>query len=101
MAGGPDGEGPDGNPVAPSRDDYVVVDAGANTLLEVDDDGDVDEVLAVLPRQAANGHTVDAVPTSVAEGPDAFYVSQLTGFPFIPGAAKIWRVERVLDGVVW
>ena len=92
----PDGEGPDSNPVAIIRDgdDYVVVDAGANALLEVDDDGDVDEVLAVFPRQAADGHTVDAVPTSVAEGPDeAFYVSQLTGFPFVPGAAKIWRVE--------
>jgi hypothetical protein len=91
----PDGQLPDTNPVALIRDgdDFVVVDAGANALLEVDDDGDVDEVLAVFPRQPAGGTTVDAVPTSVVEGPDdAFYVSQLTGFPFVPGAAMVWRV---------
>jgi hypothetical protein len=92
----PDGRLPDTNPVAVIRDDgdFVVVDAGANALLEVDDDGDVEGVLAVFPRQRAGGTRVDAVPTSVVEGPDgAFYVSQLTGFPFVRGAAKIWRVE--------
>jgi hypothetical protein len=93
----PDGAGPDSNPVAVIRDgdDYVVVDAGANALLEVDDDGDVDEVLAVFPKQDAGGTLVDAVPTSVAKGKHgAWFVSQLTGFPFVPGAAKIWRVEE-------
>jgi glucose/arabinose dehydrogenase len=36
---------------------------------------------------------VQAVPTNVVVGPDgALYVSQLTGFPFIPGAARIYRV---------
>jgi hypothetical protein len=36
---------------------------------------------------------MQAVPTNVARGPDnALYVSQLTGFPFPPGAAKIFRV---------
>ena len=35
----------------------------------------------------------DAVPTSIVRGRDgAFYVSQLTGFPFEPGDANIWRV---------
>ena len=34
-----------------------------------------------------------AVPTAVAKGPDgAYYVSQLTGFPFPPGTASILRV---------
>ena len=34
-----------------------------------------------------------AVPTAVAKGPDgAYYVSQLTGFPFPPGKASIFRV---------
>jgi glucose/arabinose dehydrogenase len=38
---------------------------------------------------------MQAVPTNVVPGPDgALYVSQLTGFPFIPGAARIYRVER-------
>jgi hypothetical protein len=35
----------------------------------------------------------EAVPTAVAVGPDgAYYVSELTGFPFSKGAARIWRV---------
>jgi hypothetical protein len=34
------------------------------------------------------------VPTAVAVGPDgAYYVSELTGFPFTKGAARIWRIE--------
>ena len=33
------------------------------------------------------------MPTAVAKGPDgAYYVSQLTGFPFPPGKASIFRV---------
>jgi hypothetical protein len=35
------------------------------------------------------------VPTSVVRGPDgAWYVGQLTGFPFPAGGASIWRIER-------
>ncbi len=41
----------------------------------------------------------DAVPTRIIKDPDGgFYVSQLTGFPFIPGASKIWSVSE--DGTV-
>ncbi len=37
---------------------------------------------------------MNAVPTGVVSGPDgAYYVSQLTGFPFPPGEAKIFRVD--------
>src|SRR5689334_15941402 len=33
------------------------------------------------------------VPSAVVRGPDgAFYVGELTGFPFPPGRARIWRV---------
>ena len=33
------------------------------------------------------------MPTEVVKGPDgAFYVSQLTGFPFEKGDANIWRI---------
>ncbi len=36
---------------------------------------------------------MDAVPTSVALGPDGhYYVGQLTGFPFPVGGANIYRV---------
>jgi hypothetical protein len=37
---------------------------------------------------------MQAVPTSVEVGPDGnYYVSQLTGFPFPVGGAKIFRVS--------
>ncbi len=37
---------------------------------------------------------MNAVPTGVVSGPDgAYYVSQLTGFPFPLGGAKIFRVD--------
>lgn len=33
------------------------------------------------------------VPSSVTRGPDgAFYVGELTSFPFAPGRARVWRV---------
>ena len=36
---------------------------------------------------------MQAVPSAVAQGPDgAFYVGELTGFPFPPGRARVWRV---------
>lgn len=36
---------------------------------------------------------MDAVPTSVAVGPDGYYyVGQLTGFPFPVGGANVYRV---------
>jgi sugar lactone lactonase YvrE len=41
---------------------------------------------------------MQAVPTAVAVGPDGdLYVGQLTGFPFPPGGANVYRVH---DGVV-
>ena len=44
---------------------------------------------------------VEAVPTAVARGPDgALYVGQLTGFPFAPGVANIYRVVPGQDPVV-
>jgi glucose/arabinose dehydrogenase len=32
------------------------------------------------------------VPTTVVRRGDWYYVGQLTGFPFVPGAANVWRV---------
>jgi hypothetical protein len=35
----------------------------------------------------------EAVPTSVTVGRDGYwYVGELTGFPFTPGASRIWRI---------
>ncbi|MEJ7749102.1 MAG: ScyD/ScyE family protein [Candidatus Limnocylindrales bacterium] len=36
----------------------------------------------------------EAVPTSVAVGPDGYwYVGELKGFPFTPGASRVWRIS--------
>jgi hypothetical protein len=71
-----------------------VTDAGANTLLKVAANGTVSLVAAFPPLAAPPpfGQS-DAVPTNVRRGPDgALYVSLLTGAPFLPGAASIWRL---------
>jgi hypothetical protein len=85
----------DTNPVAllPARRGTYVVDAGGNALLRVGRHGRV-RTTAVFPNTPlAGGATLDAVPTAAAYGPDgALYVSQLTGAPFPPEAASIWRV---------
>lgn len=96
---------PDSNPVSVLREGstYVMADAGGNTVVRATKHGDV-ETLAVLPDQDAlappflglpAGTMIpsQAVPTSVVVGPDgAYYVSQLTGFPFEQGLSKIWRI---------
>jgi hypothetical protein len=78
------------------RGAHLVADAGGNALLRVDGSGAI-STLAVFPSRAQgrrfNGVLIDAVPTSVVVGPDgAYYVSELTGAPFLDGAANIYRV---------
>lgn len=103
----PDGAAPDSNPygVAVVGDgSTLIADAAANTLLQVDRDGTVHTV-AVFPTApnplfappppgvSIGGPTVQAVPTSIAIGPDgAWYVGELRGFPFVV-PSHVWRVE--------
>ena len=69
----------------------VVVDAGGNSLLRLEPDNDL-SLLAVLPQVAAAASR-DAVPTSVAIGPDgAYYVGALTGVPWVDGSASVYRL---------
>lgn len=96
------------NGLVATADGAAIADAGANALLLVDGAGDI-SVAAVFPvvfqpapedpsaspDPAATPAMIpmDPVPTSVAIGPDgAFYVGQLTGFPFPPGGASVFRV---------
>jgi sugar lactone lactonase YvrE len=66
----------------------LIADAAGNDLLVSDAKGRVDWV-ASFPEQ--NG--IQAVPTSVAIGPDgAYYVGELTGFPAPLGASRVWRI---------
>lgn len=99
---------PDSNPVGMLHEHgrYVVADAGGNTVLRVGRRGGVRLLSAFEDRQVdappflglPPGAKVpmQAVPTSVAtRGRDgAYYVSQLTGFPFPAGAANIYRIDR-------
>jgi hypothetical protein len=82
---------------------WIVTDAGGNSLLQVDHQGNI-SLLATFqsrgstpPRPSfappALNQTTDAVPTSVAIGPDgAYYVAELTGVPFTDKRANIYRV---------
>lgn len=97
----------------------VVADAAGNDVLLVDKHGKV-KLIAVFPDQlvsTANLKTLagcptpvipdlafvcglppmmpaEAVPTSVAIGPDgAYYVGELKGFPAPTGASRVWRIE--------
>ncbi|MCW2736008.1 ScyD/ScyE family protein [Nocardioides sp.] len=98
----PDGAQVDSNPVGlwSGRHGWVVADAGGNDVLGVGWWGDV-STLGVFPTRLVppppflppGDIPMDAVPTSAVLGPDgALYVSQLTGFPFPPNGANIWRL---------
>jgi hypothetical protein len=51
-----------------------------------------------FPAPAVPG---EAVPTTVAVGPDGYwYVGELKGFPFTPGASKVWRIAPWARNVV-
>jgi hypothetical protein len=109
VANDPDGNGPDSNAagfVARGDNRWAIADAGGNTLLRVGRQGL--STVAVFPNGAPVPNPTpegpreispQAVPTDVTIGPDgAYYVSQLTGFPFPTGGSTIWRVTR--DGEV-
>jgi hypothetical protein len=92
----PQGGPVDSNPygVFVSANNRYVTDAGGNSLLRVAPNGQI-SLVAVFPRvpAPAPANLADAVPTEVSVGPDgALYVSLLTGAPFTPGAAGIYRV---------
>ena len=88
----PDGNVPDSNTYAILAEpgQRVVTDAGGNDLLRMRANGSI-STLAVFP--ARPGRSTDAVPTSVAVGPDgAYYVGELTGVPFNVNQSHIYRV---------
>ena len=81
------------------RGRFVIADAGGNAIDRASFFGRVSN-LAVFPNRLVPNPfggpdiPMQAVPTSVVEGPDhQYYVSQLTGFPFPPGGANVYRVD--------
>jgi len=109
VAGHEAAENPDGGPLDSNPfdllyrggDRFMVADAGANALIEVNLNGTM-TTTAVFPARMVEfppgtGMMIpmDAVPTDVEMGPDgAYYVTELTGFPFPPGGSRIYRVEQ-------
>jgi hypothetical protein len=91
----------DSNPVDVlfDRGHFVVADAGGNAIDVVNHRGRVRNLAVFANRLVPNPFggpdiPMQAVPTSVVEGPDhQYYVSQLTGFPFPPGAANVYRLN--------
>ncbi len=124
MASNPDGNLPfDSNPFdvqAMGGDTALVVDAGANDLLWIDNQGHV-SVLAVFPDELVSTDNIknlagcpdsmaffcglppmipaQAVPTSVAVDDDGnIYVGELKGFPAPTNESNIWRIA---PGASW
>ncbi|WP_436494523.1 ScyD/ScyE family protein [Actinokineospora sp. HUAS TT18] len=98
----PDGGNP--NSLALTWDgSAVIADAAGNSLLRVARDGSM-STIALFPSQLVDAPAelglppgtqipAQAVPTAVVQGPDgAFYVGQLTGYPFAVGTANVFRV---------
>jgi hypothetical protein len=103
-ANDPDEQGFDSNPYAvlSLAKRTLVADAAGNSILSVDGKGNV-SLFAVLPNITGGlcaglpneGDTTgcDAVPTSLAEGPDgSIYVGGLGAET--PGAGRVWRLDR-------
>jgi hypothetical protein len=94
ISSNPDGNAIDSNPFGLRllSDRVIVADAGANALLQIGQFGQT-TTLAVFPRRMVGPAMIDAVPTSVAVGPDgSYFVGELTGAPFPVGAARVYRV---------
>jgi hypothetical protein len=106
----PDGLVADSHPyglAAGPEGTLLVADAAGNDLLQVDPTSGEITLLALfegLPSPLPNPERGDAmeaapVPTGIVAGEDGtIYVSFLSGFPFVPGSAKVVQVSA--DGEV-
>lgn len=103
-------DNPDSDPsgiVQVNKKTWLVTDSGGNTLLQAHN-GHVKTLAAFQDRMVTSPLTgpdpvpSQSVPTDVVKGPDgAYYVSELTGFPFIQGSARIWRIVPGHKAHVW
>jgi len=97
-AGGSIDSNPFGMALTPGGN-FIVADAGANDFLQATPAGFVSTLAALpaKPNPLPFGPPVyQSVPTSIAVGPDgAYYIGQLTGFPFPPGAANVYRYDPI------
>lgn len=100
-ANDPDGVGPDSNPFAlvSTPGGFFATDAGANAILSITAGGAIslEAVLNPAPNPffpGFGGPTYQAVPTGAALGPSGeLALGQLTGFPFVVGAAQVFSFD--------
>lgn len=101
VAMNPDGGDINPNPYRIAVDaagNAYINDAGANVTLKVTPDGTISVFAHYPPVEIPEDFGLpfpfaEPVPTGIALGPDgALYTSQLVGFPFIPGAASVYRL---------
>ncbi len=94
-ANNPDTKRVDSDPFGIMADDdgsMVVADAGGNSVVRVAADGTVSLLASPAPRVLPDDPDYESVPTSVVRGPDgAYYLTELTGYPNVPGTARVLR----------
>ncbi|MGH2542615.1 MAG: ScyD/ScyE family protein, partial [Ardenticatenaceae bacterium] len=86
---------------APDGDGFLVSDSGANAVFRVSQSGEITDFAAFERRQNPRFTSgsdafrfMEVVPTGIALGPDgAVYLASLTGFPYPPGTAQVYRLE--------
>ncbi len=95
LSNNPDGRDTLSNPysIEPiGNGNYLVVDSGGNDLLQLDSTGNINLITTFDTRPVGN-FTTESVPTAAVQGTDgAYYVSELTGFPYPEGGARVYRV---------
>lgn len=79
-----------------------VADAGANAILKWDKATGAISIVKSFERTPNplpfGPPVVDPVPTKILRKADgSFYVCQLTGFPFVPGSAKVYNLTAAGD----
>jgi len=75
-------KGPDGH--------LYIVDAGANAVIKRNKDNHIFDLFTTFPPIGVNR---DPVPTGIVHDGTHFVLSSLTGFPFSPGSAHIYKVN--------
>jgi sugar lactone lactonase YvrE len=107
----PEESNPYGLAVLPNGD-ALVADAAGNDIVRVAPDGSATTIARFDLETIKTDHlppdfglppeiTAEAVPTTVALGPDGhIYVGLLNGFPFRPGASRVWRIDPDAEGAL-
>lgn len=101
-AGGATDSNPFGMAIA-NNGDFLIADAGGNSFLSATASGVVSTlgVLSARTNPLPFGPlSFQSVPTAITVGPDgAYYIGQLTGFPFPPGAANVYRFDPATNAL--